>query len=236
MGKYNLMLVATIAIGVFALPMVVSTFSGSHAYVAGENVECLKCHADVEAELASSSTNHTHANDDWAKTPLDCDECHNVSGIGASVGGGHAAQKVNCAFCHNKSTYTGGDLTSLTYRNWAHDFDNLTGLYYEYEMNCDSCHSTELDHGYCSMPGGCHNPGDWDEYSANMFLDDVFNEITLETAAHYTFYQNAVDDETLLGGTESCVGCHTHVEMNFTEPLGTYSMTYDPITGTFDKE
>jgi nitrate/TMAO reductase-like tetraheme cytochrome c subunit len=207
MVKYNLMLIATIAIGIFALPIVSSTFSGSHAYIAGENVECLKCHADVEAELASSSTNHTHANDDWTvKQMLDCDECHNVSGIGESLGGGHAAQKVDCAFCHDNTTF------GIGY------FDFMHGLRVEYGMDC-------LD---------CHYGTDYDE--TDMFLDDVFNEITLETAAHYTFYQNAVNDSTLLGGTESCVGCHTHAEVNFTQPLGTYSMTYDPITGVFGKE
>jgi len=208
MGKYNLMLVATIAIGVFALPMVVSTFSGSHAYVAGENVDCLKCHADVEAELASSSTNHTHANDAWEeKQVLDCDECHDVSGIGDSPGGGHAAQKVDCAFCHNSTAFGSGYITFM------HDIRD------EYGMDCEDCHDPAIS-----------------GYSNNMFLNDVFDEITLETAAHYTFYQNAVNDTTLLGGTESCVGCHTHAEVNFTQPLGTYSMTYDPITGTFGKE
>jgi hypothetical protein len=219
-GKYNLMLIATIAIGIFALPIVSSTFSGSHAYVAGENVECLKCHADVEAELASSSTNHTHANDAWTvKQVLDCDECHNVSGIGESLGGGHAAQKVDCAFCHNKTVFGGG---ATDYRDFMHDLRD------EYGMSPGSPPGPQD----CSS---CHDPA-ISGYANNMFLDDVFNEITLETAAHYTFYQNAVNDSTLLGGTESCVGCHTHAEVNFTQPLGTYSMTYNPITGTFGKE
>jgi len=70
MSKFNLILLATLAIVVFALPGVVTTFSGSHEYVAPENVECQKCHPDVYAELMSSQSEHTHANADWTKKTI----------------------------------------------------------------------------------------------------------------------------------------------------------------------
>lgn len=213
MSKFNLMLIATIAIGVFALPMVVATFSGSHEYVAPENVECQKCHPDVQADLDASVSNHTHAGvrSDGSEWTLFCTDCHAVSGIGLSPGGGHAAQKVDCGFCHNGSNF-GPDAW-----NWWH---NETGLLQVHEMKCTACHREE------DMLNGDYHP----------FIYEVFNEITLETAAHNGFYLNALNDDTLKGASEACVGCHTHAEINFTQPLGSFSMIYDPVDGTFGKE
>lgn len=215
MSKFSLMLIATISIGIFALPVVISTFSGSHAYVAGPSVECTKCHADVYNELLSSQSNHTHANADWTeKQVFDCDECHTVSGIGGSPGGGHAAQRVDCGFCHNKTAY---ESKGASYENWAHNFATSTGLKFKYGMACSDCHR--------GSPS-----------ASTMFLDWVYMNITKPTAAHNPFYLNALNDDTLLGGTEACVGCHTHVEVKFSKPLGGMNMTYDPVTGEFGKE
>jgi hypothetical protein len=209
MSKFTLMIIGTIAIGLFALPGVISTFSGSHEYVAPENVECQKCHPDVYAELTSSESDHTHANANWTvKQALDCNECHTVGEIGGSPGAGHAARLVDCAICHDKTLF---ESTGESYADWGHD------LSAEYGMACKDCH----------MMGENGYEGD---------LGAVYDEITNDTAAHYNFYTNSVNDTTLLGGTESCVGCHTHVEFNFTQPLGTSDMTYNPETGVFGKE
>ena len=206
MSKFALMIIGTIAIGLFALPGVISTFAGSHEYVAPENVECQKCHPDVYAELMSSKLENTHANANWTvKQAFDCDECHNVSDIGGSPGSGHAARLVDCAICHNKTLFTS---TGKSYSGWAHALSD------EYGMICGTdCHTT-----------------------VSTGALDAVNEINDPTAAHYNFYTNSVSDTTLLGGSESCIGCHTHVEFNFTQPLGTSNMTYNPETGVFGKE
>jgi len=210
MTKFNLILIGTLAIGIFALPGVVSTFSGSHDYVAPENVQCAKCHPDVYSELLSSQSDHTHANADWTeKQLLDCVECHTVSDIGGSPGGGHAARRVDCAICHNKTLFESqGD----SYMKWGHDMTNSTGLFYEYGMACPDCHTPTGD------------------------IDWVYDEINDPDAAHYQFYMNSVNDSTLLGGSESCIGCHARVNFTFTQPLGSYNMTYNPETGEFGKE
>jgi len=210
MSKFALMIIGTIAIGLFALPGVISTFAGSHEYVAPENVECQKCHPDVLAELMSSESEHTHANNNWTeKQFLDCNECHIVGELGGSPGAGHAARLVDCAICHNKTLF---ESTGESYMDWAHDMDAGTGIMYEYGMACPDCHTPTGDIDWC------------------------YDEITDSNAAHYNFYMNSVNDSTLLGGSESCIGCHAHVEFTFTEPLGTYNMTYDPVTGEFGKE
>lgn len=219
MSKFTLMIIGTIAIGLFALPGVISTFSGSHDYIAPENVNCMTCHPEVLVELENSKNDHTHANANWTvKETLDCVECHTVSGVGDNPAVGHAAQKVDCDFCHADSSFSPGD-----YSDWAHAPTSggaTSGLLVEYGMACDDCHRSE---------GGASN-------KANMFLDDVYENIIHEDAAHVGFYYNADNDTTLLGGTESCIGCHTHIVFNMTQPLGTSGMTYNPGTGVFGKE
>jgi len=234
MSKFTLMIIGTIAIGLFALPGVISTFSGSHDYIAPENVQCATCHPEVLAELSDSQDDHTHANANWTKKQtLDCVECHTVSGIGDSPAVGHAAQKVDCDFCHDNSLFSGDD-----YLNWAHDFDDNTGLYYDYGMQCDSCHRPSNEtgaivHPYCD--GNCHHPESADLLE-RMFLDDVYENIVDPDAAHVGFYENSLTSDLLLGGSESCIGCHTHMDFNMTNPLATAGMTYDPLTGVFEKE
>jgi hypothetical protein len=217
MSKFNLMIIGTIAIGVFALPMVIATFSGSHEYIAPENVDCLKCHPDVQADLDASVSNHTHAGvrSDGSEWTLFCTDCHTVSGIGLSPGGGHAAQKVDCGYCHNGSNF---DFVGAY--EWWHTAP--TSIVVEHNLNAPS---------ECKA---CHRIGDTFEY--HPFIYEVFNEISLETAAHNGFYENALNDDTLLGASEACVGCHTHAEINFTQPLGSFNMVYDPVAGTFEKE
>ena len=212
MSKFNLILIGTLAIGMFALPGVVSTFSGSHEYIAPENVDCMKCHQGVYNDILGSIDNHTHAGystsgEEWT---LDCVECHTVSGIGDNVGGGHAAQKVDCAFCHDNSSFSGND-----YYEWAHNFIDSTGLLYNYDMKCDACHRLDMD------------------LKEGMFLDDVFKNIVIPDAAHSGFFDNAVNSTLLLGPSEACVGCHTHVDFNMTEPPGGRGMTYDMVSGVF---
>jgi len=209
MSKFNLLLIGTLAIGMFALPGVVSTFSGSHEYVAPENVECQKCHPDVYAELMSSQSDHIHANADWTnKKALDCNECHTVSDLGGSPGSGHAARLVDCAICHDKTLF---ESTGESYSSWGHD------LSAEYGMACPDCHM-------------------FGENDYLSYFSDVYFEIVDPNSAHYNFYMNSVNDNTLLGGSESCIACHTHVEFTFTWPQGTSEIIYDQETGVFRNE
>jgi len=212
MSKFALMIIGTIAIGIFALPGVISTFSGSHDYIAPENVDCMKCHQAVYNDILGSIENHTHAgytataDEAWT---LDCVECHTVSGIGDNAGGGHAAQKVDCAFCHDNASFSG-----TGYEDWAHD--PVDGLANKYDMKCSACHDMSAED--------------------NMFLDNVFKNIVNPDAAHSGFFDNAENSTLLLGSSEACVACHTHMEFNMTEPIGGRGMTYDMGTGVFAED
>lgn len=221
MNKFGIMLIGVLAIGMFLLPSVISTFSGSHDYVAPENVQCEKCHDDVYAELLLSIDDHTHANANWLpeKQVFDCNECHTVDAIGDSSAAGHAARKVDCAICHDKTVFGSGP----DYSDWAHapsPIGATSGLMVEYGMACTDCHRDD-------------DPAN----SGNMFLDDVYLTINDPEAAHYDFYMNSdVEGDDLLGTTESCVGCHTHVGFDLDGQLGYDTMTYDALTGTFGHE
>ena len=219
MRKFNVLFIGVITIGIFMLPAVISTFTGSHDYIAPENVECQTCHPDVYDELLNSQDDHTHANAAWNhKQILDCQECHIVSDFGGSPGSGHAARRVDCAICHNKTLYElGGDEYMLLGHNMGSGEDK-ENLYYEYGMDCSDCHFESGHHG--------QDPVD---------IGTVYETITNVSAAHNTFYENAINDTELLGGTESCVACHSHVDFTITAPLGK-NMTYTPSSGSFDRQ
>ena len=104
-GKALLITIIVFALGLIVLPSTVSIFHGQHIWYNlsgyGNNVPCVKCHADVYEELQQS----VHKN-------LKCSDCHraNKSITYASVNGNytnvtpgvqaHAASIVACMMCH----------------------------------------------------------------------------------------------------------------------------------------
>jgi len=64
-NKVALMVIAVVAIGIFALPSTVSLFSGQHTWYnlndTGSQVPCEKCHADIDDEMISTD-NGVHRN------------------------------------------------------------------------------------------------------------------------------------------------------------------------------
>ena len=104
-AKTFLIIVIVFAMGVLVLPSTVSLFHGQHIWYNlsgyGNDVPCVKCHADVYEELIASA----HKN-------LKCSDCHraNKSITYASVSGSytnatpgeqaHAASIVACMMCH----------------------------------------------------------------------------------------------------------------------------------------
>ncbi len=86
--KMAIVLIALVGIGLYALPSTVALFSGQHTFVnldpTGNQIDCVKCHGDVRAELGGSNSS--------------------VSG----TPGAHAAFK--CEFCHRiEAGYSSGD-------------------------------------------------------------------------------------------------------------------------------
>jgi len=87
-NKLWIVLIALVGIGLYALPATMSLFAGQHSFVnidaTGNQIDCVKCHGDVKAELNSGGVN--------AKTgtvgphaSFKCEYCHRIE-AGASSG------------------------------------------------------------------------------------------------------------------------------------------------------
>jgi hypothetical protein len=110
--KYWLM-IAVMAIGIVVLPQTIAMFAGQHNWYdtvqAGNQVPCIKCHADIFQEIsqgASSSVNGLHRTQVGDNTG--CDACHVTTapvtqeGLMQGPGGQfHAAAAPACLDCHS---------------------------------------------------------------------------------------------------------------------------------------
>lgn len=101
-GKIALLLVSMISIGMFVLPSTLALYTGSHAFVSGDNVNCGKCHTsgmdDIAAEVAGGT----------AHSIKSCKDCHgsnnpydDIDLEGGDANGHAASMDVNCIGCHN---------------------------------------------------------------------------------------------------------------------------------------
>ncbi len=116
-------IVAVIAIGIFALPGAISMFGGQHDWydllTGGNQVPCVKCHANVHEEISDTGP---HRN-------MSCSNCHRTGnpagytyasgdGIGGTSGEeAHAASTVECLECHGGSVNSflvGEDIMAYT--------------------------------------------------------------------------------------------------------------------------
>ncbi|MDY6865112.1 MAG: hypothetical protein SVY15_03965 [Halobacteriota archaeon] len=206
--KMALILVAIIAIGIFALPSTVAMFGGQHNWYdlspEGNQVPCEKCHADIAGEM---SVTGAHRN-------LSCEHCHRTDGaVGSYAGdwdgsvnpgtGAHAASTEDCMICHDGEY---GD-TNFTHYNIPSTPNN---------ENCVKCHPAYFGSGdiYPPTAGGFGISSDPDDNGTY--------------AAHLAFILDSKDDNsTLMVGTnEACIACHTHVaiDINWTHR---YKMSLD---------
>lgn len=106
-----------LAIGIIMLPGTLSLFSGQHDFYDisgdGNQVPCLKCHADVNTEMSGGNTNEAHR-------LVDCQGCHITSVTDKSI---HAVSTVECVSCHNS-----------LWKYHGTEFDITSG-------SCTTCHS-----------------------------------------------------------------------------------------------
>lgn len=86
-AKLGLALVALVSVGVFALPSTVALFAGQHGFVnidpTGNQIDCIKCHGDIQAELQSEHSLATGT--DGPHAAMKCEYCHRLQ-VGMSSG------------------------------------------------------------------------------------------------------------------------------------------------------
>jgi len=123
-----LLTIGLLALMFLAMPQAMAKFSGQHKFVNGSNVDCTKCHQDVESEFTGPG-NSVH------NGTVDCKDCH----IGLQVGGNrikwsdaygytflggdpqdyyknidfHGAALVECLWCHVNNSLTGTVKTNV---------------------------------------------------------------------------------------------------------------------------
>ena len=117
--KLALVFIFVFTTGVYVLPSTVSLFAGQHLWYdvnpSGNQIPCVKCHADILEELSSSPYHIKQKGDPTKADNEDCSFCHRVNssityakgdGAGSWVGKeAHAASLIQCMYCHNASLY-----------------------------------------------------------------------------------------------------------------------------------
>jgi len=85
--KIAFLLIAIVGIGLYALPSTVALFSGQHDFknidATGNQIECTKCHGDVQAEMVSTVGVKTGT--DKPHAAFKCEYCHRIE-AGAATG------------------------------------------------------------------------------------------------------------------------------------------------------
>lgn len=185
-SRIALMLIAVVAIGIFALPSTMSVFGGTHTWydIAGGGVPCAKCHADKYEELSMSDFHTTFAGGDSSD---DCYMCHRADrDIRYAKGGGtpgvdtHAATTIACMACHEyeadimKGPFAGG---------------------FKQPKNSQFTYTGKVSIDDSGTPQKISVISDGDH------------------AVHNAYVQSAVDSNMMEDSNEACIACHTAVPM-----------------------
>ncbi|MDY6865110.1 MAG: multiheme c-type cytochrome [Halobacteriota archaeon] len=213
-NKIALLMVAILAIGIFALPSTMAMFGGQHNWYDleddGNQVPCIKCHADVYDEFQNTGIHKTLA-----------------GGVNSTSGdfgdAGTYAVDQACHACHRTDltgyTFASGDGTSSTAGEEAHAASTIA---------CMECHEhgvSSLDANYSNYPfaGGFANMT-----AAGSSFDYNDSASDGSKAAHNDFIKGAIDDTLMEDSNEACITCHTHVaiDINWTHA---YSMKLDAV-------
>lgn len=67
-----MLLLAVMAIGMFALPSILAMYSGQHGFVDADSVDCNKCHGATDARYGELTAGNAHE-------PFTCKDCHGFS-------------------------------------------------------------------------------------------------------------------------------------------------------------
>ena len=128
MKKRTILLgVAVLVLGLFLLPQAMSTFTNQHTWQETDQLDCIKCHPAIAAELTSAENFHHSAASlaGGGATPQDaCVYCHQTDytagqdQTGNFADTGHAAITIECLDCHGMAgeadTALATDQTGIT--------------------------------------------------------------------------------------------------------------------------
>ena len=105
--KTIMLLLAVMAIGMFALPSTLAMYSGQHEFVNADSVDCNKCHSTSDAIYGELQAGNAH-------TAFTCKDCHGFSNSTITTPNtddgtqGHAATvAISCIDCHAENATLG---------------------------------------------------------------------------------------------------------------------------------
>lgn len=160
-GKLTILMVAVVAIGIFALPSIMSVGAGQHAFVNKTSLEgtdpaksCLKCHGtssdDVKGELNMSDNNvfYNGANKK-IHSSIQCADCHDETrAVGSDISGSHTKvpKQPECRQCHNGASIQTNN-GSIQLQNVWDELSNATDAHQGFRdltranAGCIGCHT-----------------------------------------------------------------------------------------------
>ena len=205
-NKVALMLIAILAVGIFALPSTMSLFAGQHVWYdlsgTDNQIPCEKCHADIYEEYLMTGAHGNLSGGIGSGSPGSdvsqaCGACHRVNTSGWTYASGdgtgsipgeeaHAAATIACMACHNAVNASSADAWVAPYAGGFIEMNSTT--------------TTGLS---------SENQSEWQYATA----DNIGTY-----AAHNAFVIEALEDNTLQDANEACIACHTYiaVKINWT--------------------
>ncbi len=161
-GKLTILMVAVVAIGIFALPSIMSVGAGQHTFTNASSIRgmepdknCLRCHGttndDVSGELGRSDLNDFYnlsgvVGMGKIHSKIQCAHCHDISRASASENVGESHTKVPskplCKACHNGLTVE-EEILSTVWTNLSKTSDAHSRFANETLPNagCLGCHT-----------------------------------------------------------------------------------------------
>ena len=192
-SKVLMLLVAVIAVGLFALPSTLSMFAGQHSWYDPKDsggIPCTKCHFIEKQELSGSNGPHSTGYTKLVNTSMNYSTTTDPNGTAGGINfwGGANSDDDRCYGCHQRAG-SNDSSHSLLAGSWdLHRNDQHAAI----AVWCIDCHP-------------------W-----------VETELTHDKAAHRWFYEDLnsssapSDNIALQKPNRACLGCHTHVGVNLT--------------------
>ena len=178
MKSIGLIVIATIAIGLFAMPATMAYFTGQHEFVQATDVECTKCHGDIQTELSAGFVHES----------LACQACHittamtidNATAVGINPNeakAGHASIAVECMDCHDDQTGFPSASTGVNAGSADHDITNSTAAHNGWYQ---AAYNSDVNFGANEVCIACHTHTTvditWTASDANMTYDQSTGE------------------------------------------------------------
>jgi hypothetical protein len=150
-AKITLALVALVSVGVFALPSTVALFAGQHSFVnideTGNQIDCIKCHGDIQSELGSQHSSVTNTSGPHAA--MKCEFCHRLQ-VGQASGDNAYAL---VTYSDSVMNLTTGKATTATETRYAiiNPADYEAGTYPAYLNDTDVYTGLGGSHGHSAQ-------------------------------------------------------------------------------------